>query len=244
MSAPTPHLSALPGEIAPIVLLPGDPLRAEFIADTYLQGARCHNRVRNMLGFTGTYEGIPVSVQGTGMGIPSISIYVTELLRFHGVHTAIRIGSCGALRDEVQLRDVVLASSAHTNSAVNRRHFRGIDYAPTSDFGLLATAHRIAGERHLRTHVGPVYTSDLFYDDDPEVFALLAAHGTLAVEMEAAALLTIAAREGARALCIATVSDHIIRHEAASAEERQTGFSAMVELALETAVHAERADRA
>ena len=236
MTVPTPHLEARQGDIAELVLLPGDPLRAEFIAEKYLTDAVCYNRVRNMLGFTGTYEGVRVSVQGTGMGMPSIAIYVTELFRFHGVKTAIRIGSCGALRDSVKLRDLILAISAHTTSNMNRRYFRGIDYAPSADFGLLSTAHRIAAERNIPALVGPILTSDCYYDDDLETFDLVAAHGTLAVEMEAAALYTIAAREGARALCIATVSDHLKHHEVMSSEDRQTGLGDMIEVALATLV--------
>ena len=206
MPTPTPHLEAKSGDIAELVLLPGDPLRAQYIAQTYLEDVTCYNRVRNMLGFTGSFNGVRVSVQGTGMGMPSISIYATELLRFYGVKTAIRIGSCGALRESVKLRDVVLAISAHTNSNMNHRYFKGLSYAPSADFGLLRTAHAIAVERNIPAIVGPILTSDSFYDDDASSFDLVAAHGTLAVEMEAAALYTIAAREGARALCMATVS--------------------------------------
>ncbi len=236
MSTPTPHIEAKPGDIAEFVLLPGDPLRAQYIAETYLTDVVCYNRVRNMLGFTGVFEGTRISVQGTGMGMPSISIYLTELLRFYGVTTAIRIGSCGALLESVGLRDIVLAISAHTTSNMNRRYFNGIDYAASADFGLLSTAHRIATERGLPARVGPILTSDSFYDDDLTTFDLVAAHGTLAVEMEAAALYTIAAREHARALCIATVSDHLKSHEVMSAEERQTSLNQMIELALATLV--------
>ena len=236
MSTPTPHLEAKSGDIAELVLLPGDPLRAQYIAQTYLEDVTCYNRVRNMLGFTGSFNGVRVSVQGTGMGMPSISIYATELLRFYGVKTAIRIGSCGALRESVKLRDVVLAISAHTNSNMNHRYFKGLSYAPSADFGLLRTAHAIAVERNIPAIVGPILTSDSFYDDDASSFDLVAAHGTLAVEMEAAALYTIAAREGARALCMATVSDHLKTHEIMTAEERQTSLDQMIELALATLV--------
>jgi purine-nucleoside phosphorylase len=240
MSVPTPHLAAPSGAIAPTVLLPGDPLRAKMIAETFLESAVCYNTVRNMLGFTGTYKGMPISVQGTGMGMPSISIYLTELLRFYGVHTAIRIGSCGALMEEVKLRDVVIAISAHTSSAMNRRYFGGIDYAPSANFELLAAANRVAAERGYPSHTGPIFTSDAFYDDDDATFTLLAKHGTLAVEMETAALYTIAAREKARALSIVTVSDQLITHEVMTAEERQIGFETMVTLALETALACQR----
>ncbi|MPY95447.1 MAG: purine-nucleoside phosphorylase [Acidimicrobiia bacterium] len=238
MSAPTPHLEAREGEIADAVLLPGDPLRAQFIAEELLEGASCYNRVRNALGFTGTWQGRRVSVQGTGMGMPSIGIYATELFRFYGVGTAIRVGSCGSIQPRVGLRDVVIALSAHTNSSMNERRFRGVDFAPTASFDLVATAARLAGERGLAAHVGTIFSSDLFYDDDTDVFDLLARHGTLAVEMEAAALYTIAAAHGGKALCIATVSDHIPTGELLSSEERQNGFAAMAALALDTVVAA------
>jgi purine-nucleoside phosphorylase len=236
VTAPTPHIAAQPGEIADAVLLPGDPLRAQVVAETFFEGVTCYTKIRNMLGFTGTYKGRRISVQGTGMGVPSISIYVTELMRFYGVKTAIRIGSCGALRNDVQLRDVVIASSAHYTTSMIERWYPGIHFAPTADFDLLAAAHRISAEQKMSTRVGPILTSDCFYDDDVEMFKALAATGTLAVEMECAALYTIAAREGAKALCVATVSDHLVHHEFASAEERQTGFLDMARLALDTVV--------
>jgi purine-nucleoside phosphorylase len=177
-----------------------------------------------------------VSVMGTGMGMPSISIYATELIRFYGVKTAIRVGSAGGLREEVKVRDIVIAMSTHTNSNLVSRYFDGIVYAPTADYSLLSAAARLAGERGLNAHVGPIFTSDAFYDDNPDTFKQLAAHGTLAVEMEGAALYTIAAREQVRALVIATISDHLVTHEALSSKERQTGFMSMAELALDTAV--------
>jgi purine-nucleoside phosphorylase len=236
VTVPTPHIAAQLGDIADAVLLPGDPLRAEQIASTFLEAPVCYTRVRNMLGFTGTYKGRRVSVQGTGMGMPSMTIYVTELLRFYGVKTAVRVGSCGALLDSVKLRDVVIALSAHTNSNMTARHFGGVHFAPTADFTLANAASALAADRGLGAHVGSVYTSDAFYDDDLEATMLLAAHGTLAVEMECAALYTIAAREHARALTIATVSDHLITHELLTSEERQMGFMAMAELALDTIV--------
>jgi purine-nucleoside phosphorylase len=173
---------------------------------------------------------------GTGMGMPSISIYATELIRFYGVKTAIRVGSAGGLREEVKVRDIVIAMSTHTNSNLVSRYFDGIVYAPTADYSLLSAAARLAGERGLNAHVGPIFTSDAFYDDNPDTFKQLAAHGTLAVEMEGAALYTIAAREQVRALVIATISDHLVTHEALSSDERQTGFMSMAELALDTAV--------
>lgn len=234
MTAPTPHLEAQPGDIADAVLLPGDPRRAKAIAERFLTDAVLHNEVRGMLGYTGTYRGRRVSVQGTGMGIPSISIYTTELFRFYGVRTAIRVGSCGAYQDHVQLRDLIIAMAAHTDSAINRRRFHGIDYAPTASFDLVSASHRLAVERGLPVHVGTIMSSDSFYDGDPATLAALVAHGVLATEMEASALYTIAAAHGGRALCLATVSDHIARHEMTTAAERETGFLAMAEVALET----------
>lgn len=237
MSAPTPHNAAQPGDIAERILLPGDPLRAKVIAEAFFTDAVCFNQVRNMLGYTGTYKGERVSVMGTGMGVPSISIYATELFRFYGVTTAIRVGSCGALREEIALRDVVIAMTAHTNSSHNQRRFGGgIDFCPTADYGLLSTAHRIATERGLRAHVGAIMSSDSFYDDDVDRYAKLVDHGTLAVEMECSALYTIAAGHGGKALCLATVSDHLVHHGVLTAEERQTGFMEMAELALETLI--------
>jgi purine-nucleoside phosphorylase len=236
MSIPTPHIQAGPGEVAEAILLPGDPLRAELIAETFFTDVHCFNKVRGMLGFTGTYEGKRISVMGTGMGMPSISIYVTELMRFYGVKTAIRVGSAGGLRNEVKLRDVVIAMSTHTNSNMVGRYFHGVTYAPTANYELLAAAVSIAKTSGLSAHVGPIFTSDSFYDDNESTFTQLAAHGTLAVEMEGAALYTIAAREAARALVIATVSDHLLTHELLSSEERQTGFMAMAKLGLDTVV--------
>ena len=234
MTVPTPHIAANAGDIADAVLLPGDPLRAQLIATTFLDNPVCYSEVRGMLGYTGTYNGRRISVQGTGMGMPSISIYVTELMRFYGVRTAIRVGSCGALLDEVKLRHIVIALSAHTNSSMTSRTFNGLQFAPTADFGLAVAAATLAAERGLDTHVGSIYTSDSFYDDNLEDTVRLAAHGTLAVEMEAAALYLLAAKERARALCMATVSDHLLTHEMLSAEERQSGFMSMAELALDT----------
>jgi purine-nucleoside phosphorylase len=237
VSAPTPHNAARSGDIADACLLPGDPLRARVIAETFLTDARCVNEVRNMLAYTGTYRGRPVSVMGTGMGMPSISIYITELFRFYGVTTAIRVGSCGAMQEHVHVRDVVIAVSAGTDSGINRRRFGAtVDFAPTANFALASAAARLAGERGLTAHVGPIFSSDVFYEDGRELVDALAAHGVLAIEMECAALYTLAASHGARALCVATVSDHLLREEAASAEERQTGFLAMAELALDTII--------
>jgi purine-nucleoside phosphorylase len=236
MSAPTPHLAAAPGEVAGAVLLPGDPLRAEWIATKYLTDVHCYNRVRGMLGFTGTFDGMRVSVQGTGMGMPSMSIYATELFRFYGVHTAIRIGSCGALSEMVAMRDVIIAMAAHTDSGLVSRRFPNLNFATTPSWELLRAASDLAQQRGLPAHVGPVVTSDAFYDSNETEFDTLAAYGTLAVEMETAALYTIAAGEGVRALSLLTVSDHLRTHEVMSAADRELGLGAMVELALATVV--------
>ena len=234
MPVPTPHLEAAPDDVADAVLLPGDPRRAEVIAERFLDDVRCYNRVRGALGFTGTYQGRRVSVQGTGMGMPSISIYATELLRFYGVRTAIRVGSCGGISERVAVRDIVLASAAHTTSSMIARRFPRVSFAPAADFGLLANAARLADEQGLPAHVGTILTSDAFYDDDQETWRSVARFGALAVEMEAAALYTIAAGEGARALCIATVSDHLLTAEETTSEEREQGFMGMCRLALDT----------
>jgi purine-nucleoside phosphorylase len=238
MTPPTAHIEARPGEIADAVLLPGDPLRAQAIADRFLADARCYNRVRNMLGFTGTYRGRRVSVQGGGMGMPSNAIYATELMRFYGVTTLVRVGSCGALQDRMGLRDLVVATAAHTDSAMNRRRLRGIDFAPAADFDLVATAVRLGRERGLPTHVGTILSSDSFYDSDPELVPELIRHGVLAIEMEAAALYRIAMAEGGRALCVAAVSDHIPRGEELPSSDRETGFMDVAEVALDTVIEA------
>jgi purine-nucleoside phosphorylase len=229
------HLSAEPGAIAERVLLPGDPLRAQWVAETFLDDASCYSSVRNMFGYTGTFEGVPVSVQGTGMGIPSMSIYAHELFAEYGVRTAVRIGTAGALRPEVGVRDVVLAQAASTDSGTNRRRFPGVDFAAVADFGLLSRAHAIATERDLRVHVGGVLTSDLFYGD-LEATLRLAEFGVLAVEMETNALYTLAAQFGVRALSVLTISDHLLTKEETSADERQRTFGEMVEVALRAAV--------
>jgi purine-nucleoside phosphorylase len=229
------HIGAEPGEIAERILLPGDPLRAKWIAETFLRDAKCYSTVRNMLGFTGTYHGVPVSVQGTGMGIPSASIYAHELINDYGVRSLIRVGTCGALQESIQLRDVIAASGASTDSAVNRMRFDGlIDYAPVADFGLLRTAVEVAERRGVPVRVGPILAADSFYTDRPDLYDALADHGVLAVEMESAALYTIAARFRARALTLLTVSDQIKTGERTTAEEREQTFSEMVEIALDT----------
>jgi purine-nucleoside phosphorylase len=231
------HIGAKPGEIAPRVLLPGDPLRAKWIAETYLNDAKCYSNVRGMLGFTGSYEGVPVSVQGSGMGMPSASIYYHELLAEYGATSLIRVGSCGALTEELQLRDVVVASASSTDSAMNRVRFDGlVDYAPVADFGLLRAAVDTAAARGIPLRVGQVFAADAFYSDRPDLYERLARYGVLAVEMESAALYTLAARFRARALTILTVSDHIVTGEHTTAEERQQTFAEMVEIALAAAI--------
>ena len=204
------HIGAQPGEIAERVLMPGDPLRAKWIADTFLADAVCYSTVRNMFGFTGTYQGVPVSVQGSGMGMPSCSIYTHELINEYGVKTLIRVGSCGALVESLQLRDVVAASGSSTDSAMNRARFDGlIDYAPVADFYLLRSAVDAAERRGIQMRVGPILAADAFYTDRPDLYDSLADYGVLAVEMESAAIYTIAARYRARALTVLTVSDHL-----------------------------------
>jgi len=232
------HLGAKDGDIAQAVLLPGDPLRAKYIADTFLENATCYNEIRGMLGFTGTYKGTRVSVQGTGMGVPSISIYAQELMMNYQVQTLIRVGTCGGMHPDLHVRDVVLAMSASTDSAVNHIRFEGIDFAPTADFGLLHAAYGEAVRRELSVMAGGIFTSDTFYNDDTAGMERLRDYGVLAVEMETAALYTLAAKFGARALSILTVSDHIFTGATTTAEERQSTFSDMVEVALDTAVTA------
>ena len=230
------HLNAKEGQIAPTVLLPGDPLRAQHIAQTFFKNPVQHNTVRGMLGFTGSYKGKPVSVQGTGMGIPSISIYATELMQNYGCTTLVRVGTCGSFQERVRVRDVVLAQASSTDSNVNKIRFSGRDFAPVADFGLLMRAYQAAVAHGLTPHVGNVLSSDTFYHDDPEEFRIWPRFGVLAVEMEAAGLYTLAAKHGARALTVLTVSDHLITREETSAEERQTSFNGMIEVALEAAL--------
>lgn len=232
---PTPHIEAEPGAFAETVLLPGDPLRALHIAETYLDGATEVTAVRNMLGYTGTYRGTPVSVMGTGMGIPSASIYATELVREYGVTRLIRVGTCGAVRRDVAVRDVIIAVGASTDSGVNRRRFGGRDFAAVADFGLTRAAVEAAERLGTPVRVGTIFSSDLFYGPEDDLLADLDRMGILAVEMEAAGLYGIAAQEGVAALAICTVSDHIVTHEETTSEERQTAFTQMMEIALETA---------
>ncbi|MBR0574918.1 purine-nucleoside phosphorylase [Proteiniclasticum sp. BAD-10] len=229
------HIGAKKGDIAKTILLPGDPLRAKFIAETFLENPVCYNEVRGMLGYTGTYKGVQVSVQGTGMGIPSISIYAHELIHEYGVKNLMRVGSCGSMQEGVKIRDVILASSASTTSSINKNRFRGLDFAPTASFELLHTAYIKAQELGIKVHVGNVLSSDIFYDTTGATKLFMEA-GTLGVEMEAAALYTEAAFAGVNALTLLTVSDSLITGEETTAMERQETFKDMMKIALETAV--------
>ncbi|MBI9099630.1 MAG: purine-nucleoside phosphorylase [Spirochaetaceae bacterium] len=230
----TPHLEAEKGDIAESVLLPGDPLRAKFIAENFLDNPVCYNQVRGMLGYTGTYKGKKVSVQGTGMGIPSISIYVNELISQYSVKNLIRIGTCGSIQKSVKIRDVILALSASTDSSINKNRFGGLDYAPTADFELLNSAWKIAKKNKLPVKAGPVFTSDSFYGDDSNWWKIWAEFGIITIEMETAGLYTLAAKYKVHALSLLTVSDSILTGEATSSQERQETFNQMIELALET----------
>lgn len=232
------HINAKVGDIAPIVLLPGDPKRAQFIAQNFLEGAVCYNEVRGMLGFTGRYKGVRVSVQGTGMGQPSMSIYATELFKFFDVQKAIRIGTIGSIQARLKCRDLVLAQSASTDSALINRRFGAMHFSPSADFGLLHTAFEKARELGLAVSVGTVATSDLFYDTE-EKWRLWAKYGVLGMEMETAELYTLAALFSRKALAIYTVSDSIVSGEATTSEEREQSFRAMMELSLETIISGE-----
>ncbi|MBG6058039.1 purine-nucleoside phosphorylase [Cryobacterium sp. MP_M5] len=229
----TPHIDPKGVDIAETILLPGDPLRAKFIAETYFDDIRCFNTVRNMLGFTGTYRGRPVSVMGTGMGIPSISLYSYELIHFFGVKNLIRVGSCGAMQEKMELYDVVIAQGASTDSNYLQQFNLPGSWAPLSSYRLLEHAKRIADERGQRTHVGNVLSSDLFYGADPDAMGKWMKMGVLAAEMESAGLFANAAAGGVDALGIFTVSDQLVTGAKTTPEERQTAFTGMIEIALE-----------
>ncbi len=230
------HIAAKENEIAESVLLPGDPLRAQFIAENFLENPVRYTEVRNMFGYTGTYKGKRVSVQGTGMGIPSISIYVNELFRDYGVKKAIRVGTAGSLQEGVKIRDLVIAMTASTDSAANAVRFKGMDYAPCASFRLLKAAYDAAVAKGWEPKVGGVLSADMFYTEDPEQWKLWSSFGSLAVEMETAELYTLAAKYGREALAILTISDSLITHEVTSSEERQTTFTRMMEVALEAVI--------
>ncbi len=234
----TPHINAEPGDFAPTVLMPGDPLRAKYIAETFLESPRLVCDVRNVFGFTGSYQGLELSVMAHGMGIPSASIYFSELMEHFGVKRIMRVGSCGTSHPDVKLRDIVIAMGASTDSGVNRLRFMGHDLAALASFSLVRDAVRIAEAKELPYHVGNIFSADLFYTPQPEIFDLMAKYQILGVEMESAGLYPLAAEHGVEALALCTVSDNILTHEAMSSEDRQTSFNEMIELALETAVAA------
>jgi len=229
------HIGAKPGEIAETVLLPGDPYRARWAAQTFLKDAVLVNEVRGMLGYTGTWNGQRVTIQGSGMGMPSMSIYATELMKDHGAKTLIRVGSAGALQPFIKVRDVVLAQTASTIGSPSRSIFRDLNFAPCADFALLTAAHKAALAIGVPVHVGGIYSSDTFYDERHDISQQLQRHGTLCVEMEAAELYILAARYQCRALAVLTMSDHILTGEALPADQRERSFGAMVETALHAA---------
>lgn len=230
------HIEAKPGEIADKILLPGDPLRAKYIAETYLEDAVCYNQVRGMLGYTGTYKGYRISVQGTGMGMPSAAIYATELIQEYGVKKLLRVGTCGALNEDVKVRDLILAQAAATNSAIIRKDFPQFDFPQISDYELLSTAYNIAKEKDFNIHVGNVLSNDTFYQNDMADLLKLGDHGVLGVEMEAAVLYYLAAKYHVKALALMTVSDHMLTGEETTAAERQTTFNDMMIVGLETLI--------
>lgn len=230
----TPHINAEMGDFAEVVLMPGDPLRAQHIANTFLSDAREVNQVRGMLGYTGSYKGRAVSVMGHGMGIPSCSIYTKELITDFGVKQIIRVGSCGAIRSDVNVRDIVIGMGASTDSKVNRMRFKDHDFAAIADFDMVRNAVDAANVAGIPVRVGNIFSADLFYTPDPQMFDVLEKYGILGVEMETAGIYGVAAEFGARALAICTVSDHIRSGEALSAADRQTTFNDMIEVALES----------
>ncbi|WP_136247812.1 purine-nucleoside phosphorylase [Halomonas borealis] len=229
----TPHIKAEYGDFADTVLMPGDPLRAKYIAETFLEDARCVNDVRNMYGYTGTYKGREISVMGHGMGIPSVSIYAKELITEFGVSSVIRVGSCGAVRDDVAVRDVVIGQGACTDSGVNRTRFLGNDFAAIADFALTRHTVDAAAAHGVNVKVGNLFSADLFYDPRPDMIDLMRRYGIVGVEMEAAGLYGVAAEFGARAATVCTVSDHIVRGDSLSSDERATTFDEMMTIALE-----------
>ncbi|SEP14704.1 purine-nucleoside phosphorylase [Salinihabitans flavidus] len=231
----TIHIAAKSGEIAETVLLPGDPRRAKWAAERFLDNPKLINDLRGMLGFTGTWNGHRVTIHGSGMGMPSLSIYANELIRDYGARTLIRIGSCGAMQNRVKLRDIILAMTATTFTTPSSGIFRELKYAPCADWGLLRAAARAAEALGTTPHVGGIYSSDVFYDERPDLNEQMTRHGILGVEMETAELYTLAARHGCRALAVLTVSDHLLTHESLPGAERETGFAEMVEIALNAA---------
>jgi purine-nucleoside phosphorylase len=231
----TPHINAAVGDIAETVLMPGDPLRAKWAAETYLDNPRQVNNVRGMLAFTGTWRGNTVTIHGSGMGMPSLSIYANELISTYGAKTLIRIGSAGAMQEHVKVRDVIIAMTATTISTPSRGIMREINYAPCANWELLRSAVNASEAKGTPTHVGGIYSSDVFYDERPDLNEQMIRHGILGVEMEAAELYTVAARHGARALAVLTISDHLLTHESLPPEDRERSFGDMVEIALHAA---------
>jgi purine-nucleoside phosphorylase len=231
----TIHIGAEKGQIAETVLMPGDPLRAQWAAEKFLDDAVCVNKVRGMLGFTGTWRGNPVTIHGSGMGMPSLSIYANELIRDYGAKTLIRIGSCGAMQDKVKLRDIIIAMTASTLSTPSRGIFKELNFAPCADYTLLRNAADAAQKLDVGTHIGGIYSSDVFYDERPDLNEQMVRHGILGVEMEAAELYNLAARHGVRALAVLTVSDHLLREEALPSDQRESSFADMVDVALHAA---------
>lgn len=231
------HINAKPGDIAESILLPGDPLRAQFIAENFLEDAKLYNEVRGMLGYTGYYKGKRISVQGTGMGLPSISIYLNELMQEYGVQKLIRVGTCGSIHPDVKLKEVILGQASSTDNAMNQIRFEGMSYAPIADFELLKEAYDIAKQKEMNVRVGNILASDTFYNDEyvEDPYKKWRDFGVLVVEMESAALYTLAAKYGRKALTLLTVSDSLITHEKCSSEERQTSFTEMMQIALEIA---------
>lgn len=229
------HIGAKPGEIAETVLLPGDPLRAKFVAENLLENSHCYNQVRGMYGYTGTFQGQKVSIQGSGMGIPSLSIYTHELINEYGVKNLIRVGTCGAIQKEIELGQVLLAMGACSDSMTNKLTFDKIQYAPISDFHLLANAYQAATANNISCQVGNIYSTDLFYLDDPNRYDNLINHKVLAVDMETSALYTMAAKSGVRALSVLTVSDNILTGEFSSSQDRESKFMDMIKIAIQAA---------
>lgn len=233
---PTPHINASKGDFAPIVLMPGDPLRAKYIAYTFLKNVKEITSVRNMLGYTGTYKGKRISIMGHGMGIPSCSIYAIELIKFFDVKKIIRVGSCGGIQDNINIKDVVIAIAASTDSKVNRIRFRNHDLSASADYNLLENAIIVSKKSNIDVKVGNIFTSDSFYNTDTKMMKTLKKYNFLGVEMEAAGLYGLAIEYGIQALCICTVSDHVFKKEEITSEEREKSFNEMCLLALETAL--------
>lgn len=232
----TIHIGAKPGDIAETVLMPGDPYRAKWAAETFLEAPKLVNEVRGMLGFTGTYKGAPVTIHGSGMGMPSLSIYANELIRDYGAKTLIRIGSCGGMQPHVKLRDIIIAMTASSLSTPSSGMFKELNFSPCADYGLLSAAVAEAQGKDVGLHVGGIYSSDVFYDERPDLNEQMVRHGILGVEMEAAELYNLAARYGVRALAVLTVSDHLQTGEALPSDQREKSFGDMVEIALNAAL--------